>query len=51
MDKTTFIKLQLQEMETCFWKSIAIKYLKPKEIEKYEDALNKEKDKLVASFT
>jgi len=41
----------LLEMEVCFWKTLATKNMKPKEIQKYEDALNKEKDKLAASFT
>lgn len=44
-------KEQLLEMEACFWKTKASEYMKPKEIEKYNDALEKEKAKLLLNLT
>lgn len=43
-------KEQLLEMEVCFWKTKACEYMKPKEIDKYEDALEKEKTKLLLNI-
>ena len=40
-------KEQLIEMEACFWKTIAMQNLSKREIDKYEDALEKEKAKLI----
>ena len=49
MKKEQLLKEQLLEMEICYWKSVAKMFLKPKEVEKYEDALQKQKDKLLAT--
>ena len=38
---------EILDMEVCFWKTLAVKNMKPREIEKYEDALEKEKVKLL----
>lgn len=43
-------KEQLLEMEVCFWKTKAMEYMKPKEVAKYEDALEKEKVKLLTNI-
>ena len=44
-------KEQLLEMEVCFWKSLVMNYIKPKELEKYENALEREKDKLIINIS
>lgn len=44
-------KEQLIEMEVCFWKTVAMQHLSKREIDKYEDALEKEKTKLLLNIS
>lgn len=43
-------KEQLLEMESCFWKTVALQHLTQEEIDKYTDTLEKEKTKLLLNI-